>query len=64
MGELVFNDIPNKIIENIELFKEIGVLVPFTLQLALDLKKRGINVDLCIRESELIDQLCQLDLKM
>ncbi len=45
--------------DNVELFNSIGVLVPFALKLSTDLRKRGIEVDLCINESELIDKLCR-----
>lgn len=58
-GVKVFDDKVGKIVDNIELFNEIGVLVPFALKVSDDLKKRGINIDLCISEDELVKQLCR-----
>ncbi len=58
-GKIVYDDIPNNIVNNIDLFNEIGVLVPFSLKLANDLKSRGVDLDLTIDESELIKKLCQ-----
>lgn len=58
-GKIVFDDVPEKIVDEIELFNEIGVLVPFSVRVSNDLKKLGFDIDVTISESELIDKLCQ-----
>ncbi len=58
-GSVVFDGSVEMIKDNVELFNSIGVLVPFALKLSTDLRKRGIEIDLCINESELIDKLCR-----
>lgn len=58
-GQIVFDDHPTKIKNDIELFNSIGVLVPFALKLSSDLQKQGFDIELCINESELIDKLCR-----
>lgn len=58
-GKIVYDGDVKGIKDNVSLFNEIGVLVPFALKLSTDLRERGINIDLCIDESELIDKLCR-----
>ncbi len=57
-GKIVFDNVVEEVKNNIELFNEIGVLVPFALKLSSDLKNRGIDIDLCLENEELIDKLC------
>ncbi len=58
-GKIVYDDVPSEIVNHVELFNEVGVLVPFGVKLAGDLIKRGVNLELTIDESELINKLCQ-----
>ncbi len=58
-GEIVFDGKAEDIKDNIELFNSIDVLVPFALKLSDDLRKKGIDIDLCIDEKELVESLCQ-----
>lgn len=61
-GKIVYNDKAQNMVDHIGLFNEIGVLIPFSLKLSNDLKNRGMDIDLTIDESELIDKLWQLNL--
>ncbi|MFV0499840.1 MAG: energy-coupling factor transporter ATPase [Bacilli bacterium] len=58
-GNIVYDGSVEGLKDNIELFTNIGVLVPFSLKLSNDLRNRGVNIDLCTNVEELIAKLCQ-----
>lgn len=43
-GEIILDDIPRRIFANAELLKKIGLDIPQPAELALELRKRGINM--------------------
>ncbi len=59
-GEIVLSGKTEIMKDNITLFEDIGLSVPFILKLSNDLKKRGMNVSSTFDFERLVNELCQL----
>ncbi|MDE6614456.1 MAG: energy-coupling factor transporter ATPase [Clostridia bacterium] len=60
-GKIAFDDKPEEVFKHYEELKAIKLAVPWETQLAISLKKVGIDVgDGIVRDEELLDSLCQL----
>lgn len=60
-GKILADGEPKKILTNPELLDRAGLLPPVPVQLYLDLKKCGINLEHCpLTEEELVDEICIL----
>lgn len=64
-GEIIDQDPPEKIFNKTSMLKQIGLDIPFTNKLILELNKNGIRVPQNVKtKDELKQYLCQLNLKM
>ncbi|WP_283605441.1 energy-coupling factor transporter ATPase [Lactobacillus gallinarum] len=64
-GEIIDQDSPEKIFNKTSMLKQIGLDIPFTNKLILELNKNGIRVPQNVKtKDELKQYLCQLNLKM
>ncbi|MDE6188722.1 MAG: energy-coupling factor transporter ATPase [Clostridia bacterium] len=60
-GRIAFDDTPAEVFKHYDELKAIKLAVPWETQLAISLKKVGIDVgDVVVKDEELIDRLCQL----
>lgn len=64
-GEIIDQNSPEKIFNKTSMLKQIGLDIPFTNKLILELNKNGIRVPQNVKtKDELKQYLCQLNLKM
>ena len=64
-GEIIDQDSPEMIFNKTSMLKQIGLDIPFTNKLILELNKNGIRVPQNVKtKDELKQYLCQLNLKM
>jgi len=63
-GEIDMIGEPNEILLKEEYLKEIGLDVPMSVKLTNKLKKSGVDIKTSVTKEELIENLCQLNLKM
>lgn len=60
-GKIAFDDTPEEVFKHYEELKAIKLAVPWETQLAISLKKVGIDVgEGIVKDEELTDRLCQL----
>ena len=60
-GSIAFDDTPEEVFKHYEELKAIKLAVPWETQLAISLKKVGIDIgDGTVKDEELTDRLCQL----
>ncbi|MDE7079628.1 MAG: energy-coupling factor transporter ATPase [Clostridia bacterium] len=60
-GRIAFDDTPEEVFKHYEELKAIKLAVPWETQLAISLKKVGIDIgEGTVKDEELIDNLCQL----
>lgn len=62
-GEVVLHGTPENVLMNVDLLKEIGLDVPFSVQFYMALKEQGINLSTPYDVEGMVDELWQLRLK-
>lgn len=61
-GEIVMQGCPSDVLVHADKLIEMALDVPFTVKVALELKKYGIDVDMTMDMERMVEQLCQLPL--
>lgn len=62
-GEVVLHGTPENVLMNVDLLKEIGLDVPFSVQFYMALKEQGVNLSTPYDVEGMVDELWQLRLK-
>jgi energy-coupling factor transport system ATP-binding protein len=63
-GQVAFEGKPREVFKQVEAMKAIGLDVPQTVELAYELRKQRVNIEVDqLTVDEMVEQLCQLKLK-